>query len=134
MSTRRMCLIEKISNGVLIISLIIALYKKLRFLIHWYWYQEVRQQLLEYCNNLNIPLHSAMGEADPIKKCFLQGFFLNIAVLQPDNTYKTLNDHKIVYLHPSTSLFNQKAQTILYNELVLSSIRINDRSSQKDNT
>lgn len=54
-----------------------------------------------------------------VRKCFVTGFFLNVATLQPDGGYRTLGDKQPVHLHPSSVLFSRKVPAVLFNELVL---------------
>jgi hypothetical protein len=53
-----------------------------------------------------------------VRKCLVSAFFTNAASLQPDGSYKTLLENKVVYIHPTSALMSKKIPCILYNELV----------------
>ena len=70
---------------------------------------DTRTQLAAYCAGMGIPLRAAGDadkEAESIRKCFVAGFFLHIAVLRADNKYHTMAEAKEVHIHPSSTLFN----------------------------
>lgn len=78
---------------------------------------DIRAQLVEFCTQLHIPM-SSCNEHEPILKSFLTGFFKNVAIRQPDGSYQTLNKQK-VWIHPSSTLFNQKScELIMFGEWV----------------
>ncbi|KAM9961402.1 hypothetical protein ACTFIR_004247 [Dictyostelium discoideum] len=79
----------------------------------------VFEQLVKYCISLKLPIVSCGSDFDRIKKSFIGGFFLNTAILQPDKKYKTMVDNKEIQIHPTSFLFDQKPQHILYNELTI---------------
>lgn len=53
-----------------------------------------------------------------IKKCLLSGFFMQVAKLQRNGAYLTIEDNQIVAIHPS-SVLDHKPDWVLYNEFVL---------------
>lgn len=65
------------------------------------------------------PNESCMHEYDKVLRCFMTGLFQNIALRQPDQTYKSLYTGKTVYIHPSSVLFQSKVEAVMYSELVL---------------
>ncbi|XP_072041884.1 ATP-dependent RNA helicase DHX33-like [Amphiura filiformis] len=79
---------------------------------------EVRQQLRTLCVRQHIPLKSCGQDTTSIRKCLVQGLFMNSAELQRDGTYLTLDRKQTVTIHPSSCLFNCKPAYLLYNELV----------------
>lgn len=64
-------------------------------------------------------IKSANENYDLILKCFVCGFFNQIALRQPDNSYRTLTGNSQVYIHPSSLLFLKRIPSILYNNLVI---------------
>jgi hypothetical protein len=79
----------------------------------------VRDQLVDYCVKLELPLGNPKNDREAIRKCLLTGFFANVAELTPDGEYKTKADNKVVRIHPSSVLFQKKAPCVIYNEMVL---------------
>jgi HrpA-like RNA helicase len=59
-------------------------------------------------------------ESINIKKCFLEGFYQNIAHLQKSGTYQVLKENHLVLIHPSSAL-KSKCEFVLYLEFVLTS-------------
>lgn len=82
---------------------------------------EVHNQLMEYWLSLNWEVESQANEDSlvSVRKCFASAFYCRIALSVPDGSYLTQLDHKRVYIHPSSCLFNKKPEVIIYNELVL---------------
>ncbi|EGC33619.1 hypothetical protein DICPUDRAFT_80605 [Dictyostelium purpureum] len=79
----------------------------------------VFEQLVKYCISLKMKIVSCDQDLDRVKKSFIGGFFMNVAVLQPDKKYKTMVDNKEIQIHPTSFLFGQIPQHILYNELTI---------------
>ncbi|KAK8792819.1 hypothetical protein WA158_004983 [Blastocystis sp. Blastoise] len=69
----------------------------------------------------------AMKRADDIRnqlmnimKCIVSGYFTQVAKRDPQEGYKTILDgHVLLYIHPSSALFNRAPEWILYHELVM---------------
>ena len=79
---------------------------------------DIRQQLVDFCKQNSIPPETSCGtEYEDLIKCFLNGFFKNVAIRQHDGSYQTLNRQQ-VWIHPSSVLFGQKAQAIMFVEWV----------------
>lgn len=53
-----------------------------------------------------------------IRKCMVDGFFMQVAHLERSGHYLTVKDNQVVSLHPSTCL-DDKPEWVLYNEFVL---------------
>ncbi|CAG8510488.1 9023_t:CDS:10 [Cetraspora pellucida] len=83
----------------------------------------VRKQLIQLCTRMKIsPTSTCCENYEILLKCVLNGFFRNSAMLQPGNNgYKTVGSNQIVNIHPSSTLFNKKIETVMYTELVLTS-------------
>lgn len=43
-----------------------------------------------------------------VQKAILSGFFSNAAKKDPQEGYRTLVDQQVVYIHPSSALFNRQ--------------------------
>lgn len=77
----------------------------------------VRDQLKDYCRQMNIPMTSCSGDTDVVARCIVSGFFMQAATLQGDGDYKTM-DNKVVSIHPTSCLFYRKPAHVIFNELV----------------
>ena len=86
--------------------------------------RDVRNQLANIMNRLNIPINSTPFESRDyypnIRKAITSGFFMQVAHLERNGHYLTIKDNQPVGLHPSTGLRN-KPEWVLYNEFVLTS-------------
>ncbi|KAJ1545689.1 putative ATP-dependent RNA helicase dhr2 [Cladochytrium tenue] len=83
---------------------------------------DVRGQLVDFCETQGIPPTTSAGlEVEPVLKCFVQGFFQNVAILQPDGSYRTLVSKQLCHIHPSSVMFGKKAPLVMYHEMVQTS-------------
>jgi len=82
---------------------------------------EVHKQLLDYWFSIDWEIESQANEdsLESIRKCFAASFISRTAISQPDGSYYTQLDHKRVFIHPASCLFQKKAEIIIYNDLVL---------------
>jgi hypothetical protein len=87
---------------------------------------DIRKQLLEYADKNKDLLDTNPKEeakkmplTERILCSFLSGFFTKIAVKQQDGSYKSLFNHQILYIHPSSVLFNVKPDVVLFTEVTL---------------
>lgn len=88
---------------------------------------DVRQQLRAQCKFSKLLPTSSPADtattvsealAEKILRCFLRGFWSNVARLCPDGSYKTYIGHQTIGIHPSSVLFGRKVEAIVYDELV----------------
>ncbi|XP_024084706.1 putative ATP-dependent RNA helicase DHX33 isoform X2 [Cimex lectularius] len=79
---------------------------------------KVRKQLADICQKCNMQLTTCGEDVDRVKKCFISGFFMNLAELQRDRKYVTVGKRQIVSIHPSSVLSGTYPQLILFTELV----------------
>ncbi|KAK6182959.1 hypothetical protein SNE40_010524 [Patella caerulea] len=82
---------------------------------------DVRKQLREICQRLELPLKSCGQDMTCIRKCMTIGYFMNAAELQATGEFITLSTRKPVSIHPSSALFRCKPAYVIYNELVQTS-------------
>ncbi len=84
----------------------------------------VRQQLARLMQKSGLVLESNDFSSSSyylnIRKCLVEGFFMQVAHLEKSNVYETVKDQQAVGLHPSTCLADKPAW-VLYNEFVLTS-------------
>lgn len=81
--------------------------------------RDVRNQLSEICERLELPLTSCGAELDQVRKCLLAGLFSNVAEMQRDNLYMTLAGRQKTKIHPSSVLSGKpQSRCVLFTELV----------------
>lgn len=56
-------------------------------------------------------------EVQRVQKAICSGFFRNAAKRDPQEGYRTCVDGQIVYIHPSSSLFQNQPEWVVYDEL-----------------
>lgn len=82
----------------------------------------IRQQLVKIMQKSQLKLVSTDFSSKDyyinIRKCLVEGFFMQVAHLERTGHYLTVKDNQVVALHPSTCL-DGKPEWVLYNEFVL---------------
>lgn len=79
---------------------------------------EVRKQLHQVCQRNNVTLVSCNQDMDALRRCLAAGLFTNIAELQLDGKYLSLDTRQECSIHPTSVLFGGKPAYILFTELV----------------
>ncbi|KAH9596471.1 ATP-dependent RNA helicase dhx8 [Schistosoma haematobium] len=70
--------------------------------------QDVRKQLLGIMDRHKLDVVSCGKKTALAQKAILSGFFRNAAKKDPQEGYRTLVDQQVVYIHPSSALFNRQ--------------------------
>ena len=83
--------------------------------------RDVRKQLLGIMDRYKLDVVSAGKNYKVVQKAIASGYFMNVAKKDPQEGYKTVVDNQPVYIHPSSTIFQQNPEMVLYNELVLTS-------------
>ena len=81
--------------------------------------QDVRKQLLGIMDRHKLDVVSCAKNTARVQKAICSGFFRNAAKKDPQEGYRTLVDSQVVYIHPSSALFNRQPEWVVYHELVL---------------
>ncbi|EIM85902.1 P-loop containing nucleoside triphosphate hydrolase protein, partial [Stereum hirsutum FP-91666 SS1] len=80
--------------------------------------KNIRDQLVQVCVRTGVDWKASCGQDDaPILKSLVRGLVQNVALLQPDGSYKQLMGPKTVKIHPGSFLADKKASAVLYDEL-----------------
>ncbi|XP_047109193.1 ATP-dependent RNA helicase DHX33 isoform X1 [Schistocerca piceifrons] len=79
---------------------------------------DVYTQLLELCKRCKVPLSSCGQDIDKIRKCLVTGLFMNVAELQRERQYITVDTRQAVTIHPSSVLFGSYPPFVLFTEVV----------------
>jgi len=83
--------------------------------------QDVRKQLMAIMDRYKLDVVSAGKNFVKVRKAICSGFFTHAAKKDPQEGYKTMDEGQVVYIHPSSALFNRNPEWIIYHELVLTS-------------
>ncbi|NXT79966.1 DHX33 helicase, partial [Zapornia atra] len=79
---------------------------------------DIRAQLRDICVKLSLEIKSSRLDTGNIRRCLAHSLFMNAAELQPDGTYRTVDSHQQVAIHPSSVLFHCKPACVVYNGLL----------------
>ncbi|KAJ2964756.1 hypothetical protein NQZ79_g275 [Umbelopsis isabellina] len=80
--------------------------------------QDVRKQLLGIMDRYKHDIVSCGRNYKKVCRALVGGYFRNAAKKDPQEGYKTLLEGTPVYIHPSSSLFNQNPEWVIYHEIV----------------
>jgi ATP-dependent RNA helicase DHX8/PRP22 len=81
--------------------------------------QDVRKQLLAIMDRYKLELNSCGRNFTKVRRAITSGFFMHAAKKDPQEGYKTMDEGQVVYIHPSSALFNRNPEWLIYHELVL---------------
>eukprot|EP01135_Chromosphaera_perkinsii_P000731 Nk52_evm19s151 gene=Nk52_evmTU19s151 len=81
--------------------------------------QDVRKQLVGILDRYRLDIVSAGQNYDKVRKAICSGYFRHAAKKDPQEGYKTIVDPQVVFIHPSSSLFNHQPEWVIYHELVM---------------
>ncbi|KAM7370466.1 hypothetical protein PAMP_010013 [Pampus punctatissimus] len=81
--------------------------------------QDIRKQMMSIMDRHKLDVVSCGKATLRVQKAICSGFFRNAARKHPQDGYRTLIDQQVVYLHPSSTLFNRQPEWLVYHELVL---------------
>ncbi|XP_068438704.1 ATP-dependent RNA helicase DHX8-like [Clinocottus analis] len=81
--------------------------------------QDIRKQMMSIMDRHKLDVVSCGPATMRVQKAICSGFFRNSARKHPHDGYRTLIDQQVVYLHPSSTLFNRQPEWLVYHELVL---------------
>ncbi|KAF4547870.1 Helicase associated domain (HA2)-containing protein 2 [Elsinoe fawcettii] len=88
----------------------------------------VRNQLRKYLERFGINVEETLskpkqGQTDTadktekIRRCLTTGYFANAAKMQPDGSFKTVDGGTTLHAHPSSLMFNRKADWVIFHEI-----------------
>jgi len=59
-----------------------------------------------------------LDKGEKIRRCLTTGFFAHAAKMQPDGTFKNVAGGTILHAHPSSLMFNRKADWVIFHEVM----------------
>lgn len=89
----------------------------------------VRMQLKRYLERIGINVEESLAaneavradgrdKAEQIRRCLTTGYFAHAARMQPDGSFKTVNGGTVLYAHPTSIMFNRKADWVIFHEVM----------------
>ncbi|SMQ46291.1 unnamed protein product [Zymoseptoria tritici ST99CH_3D7] len=87
----------------------------------------IRNQLKRYLERFGIDVDESLGEKDvlraggrpkeeSIRRCLTSGYFAHAARMMPDGTFRTVDESTVLHAHPSSLMFNRKADWVVFTE------------------
>ncbi|KJY01990.1 ATP dependent RNA helicase like protein [Zymoseptoria brevis] len=89
----------------------------------------IRNQLKRYLERFGIDVDESLGEKDvlraggrpkeeSIRRCLTSGYFAHAARMMPDGTFRTVDESTVLHTHPSSLMFNRKADWVVFTEVM----------------
>ncbi|KAI0401403.1 P-loop containing nucleoside triphosphate hydrolase protein [Xylaria palmicola] len=83
----------------------------------------IRGQLKRYLERFGISVDENLrapreGTADRVRRCLTTGYFAHAAKMQPDGSYRNVEGGTVLYAHPSSLMFNRKADWVIFHEVM----------------
>ncbi|KAI4182369.1 MAG: hypothetical protein LQ348_004861 [Seirophora lacunosa] len=84
----------------------------------------IRGQLKRHLERFGINVDESLtaqqtqGRTDQIRKCLTAGYFSYAARMQPDGSFRAVSGDAVLHAHPSSVLFNRKADWVIFNEIL----------------
>ncbi|KAM0199842.1 hypothetical protein ACHAPA_004210 [Fusarium lateritium] len=86
----------------------------------------IRAQLKRYIELFNINVDETLDsqvssgdnvkKAEQIRRCLTSGYFAHAARMQPDGTFRNVEGNLVLHAHPSSLMFNRKADWVIFHE------------------
>ncbi|CVL04418.1 hypothetical protein FPRO04_05907 [Fusarium proliferatum] len=94
----------------------------------------IRAQLKRYLERFSINIDETLaGQASPeanvkkaeqIRRCLTSGYFAHAARMQPDGTFRNVEGNMVLHAHPSSLMFNRKADWVIFHEAMETGTKI----------
>jgi ATP-dependent RNA helicase DDX35 len=89
----------------------------------------IRAQLKRYLERFNIDSNESLASSKPseedmkikaeqIRRCLTSGYFAQAARMQPDGTFRNIAGGTVMHGHPSSLMFNRKADWVIFHEII----------------
>jgi ATP-dependent RNA helicase DDX35 len=84
----------------------------------------IRAQLKRYLERFGISVDESLAsvgtqnnKAEQISRCLTTGYFAHAARMQPDGTFRSISGGVVLHAHPSSLMFNRKADWVIFHEV-----------------
>lgn len=86
----------------------------------------IRAQLKRYLERFGIDVDESLAgqgtdntrKAEQIRRCLTSGYFAHAARMQPDGTFRNVEGGTVLHAHPSSLMFNRKADWVIFHEVM----------------
>ncbi|CAG7558458.1 unnamed protein product [Fusarium equiseti] len=86
----------------------------------------IRAQLKRYLERFSINVDETLAgqassednakKAEQIRRCLTSGYFAHAARMQPDGTFRNVEGNMTLHAHPTSLMFNRKADWVIFHE------------------
>jgi ATP-dependent RNA helicase DDX35 len=88
----------------------------------------IRTQLKRYLERFGIQTDESLGQgaadkAEKVRRCLTTGYFAHAARMHPDGTFRNVAGGTVLHAHPSSLMFNRKADWVIFHEVVETSTK-----------
>ncbi|KAI0013294.1 P-loop containing nucleoside triphosphate hydrolase protein [Xylariaceae sp. FL0662B] len=83
----------------------------------------IRAQLKRYLERFGIAVDESLkaspaSSGERIRRCLTTGYFAHAAKMQPDGSFRNVEGGTVLHAHPSSLMFNRKADWIIFHEVL----------------
>ncbi|KAI1083823.1 P-loop containing nucleoside triphosphate hydrolase protein [Whalleya microplaca] len=83
----------------------------------------IRAQLKRYLERFGIVVDESLktspaSSGEQIRRCLTTGYFAHAAKMQPDGSFRNVEGGTVLYAHPSSLMFNRKADWVIFHEVL----------------
>ncbi|EGS23564.1 ATP-dependent helicase-like protein [Thermochaetoides thermophila DSM 1495] len=88
----------------------------------------IRAQLKRFLERFGIDVEESLSspsvsqqpanKAEKIQRCLTIGYFAHAAKMQPDGTFRNVSGTTVLHAHPSSIMFNRKADWVIFHEVL----------------
>ncbi|KAI8624024.1 P-loop containing nucleoside triphosphate hydrolase protein [Xylariaceae sp. FL1651] len=83
----------------------------------------IRGQLKRYLERFGVIVDESLktsldGRAEQVCRCLTAGYFAHAAKMQPDGSYRNVEGGTVLHAHPSSLMFNRKAEWVIFHEVM----------------
>lgn len=83
----------------------------------------IRSQLKRYLERFGISVDESLKEppagfGEKIRRCLTAGYFAHAARMQPDGSFRNVEGGTVLHAHPSSLMFNRKADWVIFHEVM----------------
>lgn len=83
----------------------------------------IRTQLKRYLERFGVIVDESLtapaaeNKAEQIRRCLTTGYFAHAARMQPDGTFRNVSGDTVLHAHPSSLMFNRRADWVIFHEV-----------------
>ena len=89
----------------------------------------IRAQLKRHLERLGLAVDESLAstgaasqnpatKAEQVRRCLTTGYFAHAAKMQPDGTFRNVEGNTVLHAHPSSLMFNRKADWVIFHEIM----------------